>query len=94
MPACLNVPSLPFGFRDARLLRMDIGSLLVIFLFYVYVVHASAFHQVENGLALRSLITRAPPTPPKLDDEDVSSTCGFYYDSVKTDLSAFRLTFS
>ncbi|KAN0075734.1 hypothetical protein V8E54_007004 [Elaphomyces granulatus] len=58
---------------------MDMGTLLVIFLFYVRVVHASAFHQAENELVPRSPITTAPP---KLDDRDVSSLCGFYYDSV------------
>jgi hypothetical protein len=67
------------------------GTLLVIFWFYVYVVHASTFCQVENGLAPRSPITTAPP---KLDNRDESSICGFYYDSVITTSSTFRLKFS
>jgi hypothetical protein len=63
---------------------------MVIFLFYIF-VHASAFPQVENGLAPSSPITMAPP---KLDNRDVSSICGFYLDSVTTNLSTFQLTIS
>ncbi|KAN0085532.1 hypothetical protein V8E54_001999 [Elaphomyces granulatus] len=52
------------------------GTLLMFFSFYICAIHASAFHQAENGLAPRPPITTAPP---KLDDRDSSTICGYYY---------------
>ncbi|KAN0085528.1 hypothetical protein V8E54_001995 [Elaphomyces granulatus] len=51
---------------------MDVGTLVVLF-FHICVIYASAVRQAENGLA-----------PQKLDDRDISTICGFFYDSVTT----------
>ena len=73
---------------DARLLRMDMGTLFVFFSFHICVIYASAFQQVENGLTPRPITT----APPKLDDRDtyVSTICGFFYDSAMS-ISAFLI---